>query len=81
MAGGEWRPQGEKFTGCLFLMKTQNYTRKEVKKLLWGTSLVVQWLRIHLPMQGTWVRALGSGKIPHVVEQLSPCATTTEPAL
>ena len=22
------------------------------------TSLVVQWLRIHLPMQGTWVRAL-----------------------
>ena len=26
---------------------------------LWvGTSLVVQWLRIRLPMQGTWVRAL-----------------------
>ena len=24
---------------------------------LW-TSLVAQWLRIHLPMQGTWVRAL-----------------------
>ena len=23
-----------------------------------GTSLVVQWLRIRLPMQGTWVRAL-----------------------
>ena len=23
------------------------------------TSLVAQWLRIHLPMQGTWVRALG----------------------
>ena len=23
-----------------------------------GTSLVAQWLRIHLPMQGTWVRAL-----------------------
>ena len=22
-----------------------------------------------------------SGKIPHAVEQLSPCATTTEPAL
>ena len=20
-----------------------------------GTSLVAQWLRIHLPMQGTWV--------------------------
>ena len=23
-----------------------------------GPSLVAQWLRIHLPMQGTWVRAL-----------------------
>ena len=23
-----------------------------------GTSLVVQWLRIHLPMQGMWVRSL-----------------------
>ena len=23
-----------------------------------GTSLVMQWLRIHLPMQGTWVQAL-----------------------
>ena len=22
------------------------------------TSLVVQWLRIHLPMQGAWVRSL-----------------------
>ncbi|KAJ8780720.1 hypothetical protein J1605_000763 [Eschrichtius robustus] len=24
----------------------------------WGAFLVVQWLRICLPMQGTWVRAL-----------------------
>ena len=40
-------------------------------------SLVEQWLRIHLPMQGTQVRAL----IPHVTEQLSLCATTTEPVL
>ena len=23
-----------------------------------GTPLVVQWLRIHLPMQGTWVQSL-----------------------
>ena len=27
-------------------------------KLLLGTSLVAQWFRIRLPMQGTWVRAL-----------------------
>ena len=24
----------------------------------WGTSLVVQWLRIHLAMQGIWVSSL-----------------------
>ena len=34
---------------------------------------------ICLPMQGTGVRSLG-GKILHATEQLSPCATTTEPA-
>ena len=43
-----------------------------------GTSLVVQWLRICLPMQGhgfdPW-----AGKIPHAAEQLNPCTTTTEP--
>ena len=30
-----------------------------LKKRIEGTSLVVQWLRIGLPMQGTWVRSLG----------------------
>ena len=44
------------------------------------TALVAQWLRICLPMQGTQVRSW-SGKIPHAMDQLSPCATTTEPAL
>ena len=29
-----------------------------VKIPKFGASLVVQWLRIHLPMQETWVRAL-----------------------
>ena len=48
-------------------------------KNILGTSLVAQWLRICLPMQGTWVQSL-VGKIPHATEQLSPCATTTEPA-
>ena len=36
-----------------------------------GASLVAQWLRICLPMQGTRVRAL-VGKIPHAAEQLGP---------
>ena len=49
-------------------------------KSIWGTSLVAQWLRIRLPMQRTQVRSLVQ-KIPHAMEQLSPCATTTKPAL
>ena len=43
-------------------------------------SLVAQWLRIRLPMQGTRVRALAR-EDPTCCEQLSLCATTTEPAL
>ena len=45
-----------------------------------GISLVAQWQRIHLAMQGhrfdSW-----SVKIPHALEQLSPCAATIEPVL
>ena len=51
-----------------------------ILKGLPGTSLVAQWLRILLPMQGTQVRALVR-KISHAAEQLSPCTTTTEPEL
>ena len=47
-----------------------------------GASLVAQWLRICLPMQGTQVRSLVREDLTcHATEQLSPCATTTEPAL
>ena len=41
---------------------------------------MAQWLRIHLPMRGYRFEPW-AGKIPHAAEQLSPCATTTEPAL
>ena len=40
----------------------------------WGTSLVVEGLRIHLPIQRTWVWSLGQ-KIPHAAEPLSLCTT------
>ena len=34
------------------------------------TSLVIQWLRTSLAMQGMWVRSLGPGtKNPHAAEQ------------
>ena len=45
-----------------------------------GTSLVAQWLESICQCRGhgfdPW-----SGKIPHAAEQLSLCATTTEPVL
>ena len=42
-----------------------------------GASLVVQWLGIHLPMQGIWIDSW-FGKTPNAARQLSPWATTTE---
>ena len=42
------------------------------------TSVVVQWLRIHFQVQGTWVRSMVR-EILHALEQLSPSATTTGP--
>ena len=41
------------------------------KNIILGTSLVVQWLRICLPMQGTWVRAL--------VQEEPTCHGATKP--
>ena len=49
------------------------------QKCLLGASLVAQWLRICLPLQGTRFEPW-SGKIPHAAEQLGPWATITEPA-
>ena len=40
-------------------------------KTIIGTSLVAQWLRIRLPVQGTWVRAL--------VQEDSTCRGATKP--
>ena len=50
------------------------------KRHICQTSLVVQWIRICLPMQGTWVRPW-SEKIPHALELLSLCAATTGASL
>ena len=40
-----------------------------------GLPWWVQWLRIHLAMQETWVL------IPHALRQLSLCTTNIEPVL
>ena len=39
-------------------MPNEGLKSSEEGKMLGGTSVVAQWLRIHLPMQGTRVRAL-----------------------
>ena len=68
------------------------WVNKANYKTAWGTSLVAQWLRIHLPMQGTRVRSLvledptcGRATKPMhrnywacVLQLLSLCAVTTE---
>ena len=49
--------------------------RAGIKFLRIGISLVVQWLRIHLAMQGVQVWSLDQGtRIPHAKEQLSQSA-------
>ena len=37
---------------------TTDQSKQIIINLTIGTSLVAQWLRICLPVQGTWVRAL-----------------------
>ena len=63
-----------------FICKTEsiNTYRLVVKIKGVSTSLVVQWIRICLPMQRTWVQSW-SVKILHAGEKLNLCATTTEP--
>jgi len=34
-----------------------------------GTSLAVQWLRLHLPMQGVWVQSLVRELRSHMPEK------------
>ena len=43
------------------------YSQESVR----GTSLVVQWLRIHLPTQGTWIQSLLGELNPSCLGQVS----------
>ena len=58
-------------------LKKLNMLSGDIKTTKAQDFLVVQWLKLHLAMLGTLVRAL---KIPQATEQLSLYATTTEPA-
>ena len=54
------------------------------KKWIYWISLVAQWLRIHLPLQGSWAQILvqedstSRGATAHAPQLLNPCAATTE---
>ena len=40
----------------------------QLQKLKAGTSLVVQWLKLQLPMQGAWVQSLVRGLRSHMLQ-------------
>ena len=47
-----------------------------------GTSLVVQWLSIHLPVKGTWVQSLEPEVRSHILQSnQSSCSRAHEPQL
>ena len=53
---------------------SSSFSSKFTLNLEMGTSLVAQWLRIRLPMQGTWVQSL-------VWEDPTCRGATTEPEI
>ena len=67
-----------------YINNSYNSIAKQTKKIFFnvhrGASLMGPWSRVCLPMQETRVQYLVQ-KIPHVLEQLSPCTTPTEPML
>ena len=56
-----------------------NYLLAVLLEQISWTFLVVQCIRICLPMQETRIRSLVSGKISHATEQLRPHTTISEP--
>ena len=62
-------------TGHGYTLRTTRLSGKQdirhCLKMGFGTSLVVQWLRIRLPVQGT--------KVPSLVEEDPTCCGATKP--
>ena len=76
--GRGWTPGQELAVwGCCWALKN---TSSLALKTMWGTSVMVQQLRTHMPMQQTWVRSLVReahmpwGKKAHVLQLLSLCS-------
>ena len=63
-----------------FLFQASKLNSKPIQEINTGTSLVVQWLRIHLAMHRMWVQSLvrePKAHVPYAKEQLSPHTATT----
>ena len=70
---------GNRYAQCHFKELWWTDSKFPSSSLSSGTSLVVQCLRIHLPIQETWVRSLVRElKIPRATEWLNPDATARE---
>ena len=75
--GGAWWAAVYGVTQSRTQLKRLSSSSRYSLKGCGGTSLIVQWLRISLLMQQTWVRSPHwETKIPHTWEQLSPCTAT-----
>ena len=64
--------------GLIGMERHSSVNQLQFKIILFWTSPVIQWIRICLPMQGTWVWSW-SRTIPHATEQLSLGTTSPEP--
>ena len=52
--------------GCKEALElSRGKTDRQLEEAVGGTSLVVQWLRIHLAVQGAWVPSLVRALRPH----------------
>ena len=71
-------------TGNIELKAQSQNTKavRQIQSLCSGASLVAQWLRIRLPMQRTWVRALvREDPTARAPQLLSLCSGAREPQL
>ena len=72
------RHQPQSWPFLLLVLDCLTVRKAEKEKM--KTSLVIQWIRICLPMQETRVRSL-IWEYPTYLGAISPCSTATEPRL
>ena len=68
-----WGCKSQKWLSTHYTKRQENMISNEDKKVIFRSSLVVQWIRICMPCRGhrfnPWLK-----RIPHATEQLSLCS-------